>query len=182
MASRGAAERAFRRAFPTRARRRILVLVAPDSQETVPYVDAVWNDGVERRVLVIAADDAVRGEVVAFLEVFGFQVAWARDAGAGAKLFARMSPHVVVADLETIAPDFEPLRPSLEALFGNASPRPVVILGTDDPRERVEWVEAAVPDPRLAGGREQLLLAIDRLAAPVSAVHPGAASGSIDDP
>src|SRR5690606_1919871 len=109
--------------------------MVPDSQETVPYVDAVWQDGAERRVLLVVANDADRQEIVEFLEVFGYQVSWASDPAKAAKLFVRTSPDVVVADLETIAPDFEPLRPSLEALFGTSAPRPVVIVGTDDCRE-----------------------------------------------
>lgn len=139
--------------------------MAPDSQGTVPYVDAVWQDGGERRVLLVAEDETMRHEIVSFLEVFGYQVSWAADAASAAKLFARLDPQAVVADLETIAPDFEPLRPSLEALFGMGEPRPVVIVGTDDPREKVEWVKAAVPDPRIAGGREELLQALEMLTA-----------------
>ena len=135
------------------------------SESTVPYADAVWQaDAGERRVLVIDREDTSRQDAVAVLERLGFQVAWAADAGGARMLFTRLQPHVLVADVETVAPDFEPLRTALEDLFGDNEPVAVVLLGSDKPRETLDWVKAFVPKPLSFGNIEQLVAAVDALA------------------
>ncbi|HZO15491.1 MAG TPA: response regulator [Polyangiaceae bacterium] len=135
------------------------------SESTVPYADAVWQaDAGDRRVLVIDREDTSRQDAVAVLERLGFQVAWAADAGGAGMLFTRLQPHVLVADVETVAPDFEPLRSALEDLFGHNQPVPVVLIGSDKPREAIEWVKAFVPKPLSFGNIEQLVAAVDALA------------------
>jgi CheY-like chemotaxis protein len=134
------------------------------SEDTVPYADAAWHgDSGDRRVLVVDGDPTSRQDTVSVLERLGYQVAWAAEPSGARKLLARIHPHVLVADLETIAPDFEPLRAALEILFGGGPPVSVVLIGTDEVREDIEWVKAAVPKPLSFGRIERLVTAIEAL-------------------
>jgi hypothetical protein len=143
--------------------------VGRHSEETVPYADAVWQaDAGDRRVLVLDRDDESRKDAVGILERLGFQVAWAAERGGARGLYLRLRPHVVVADLETIAPDFEPLRAALEDLFAGEKPAAVVLLGTEKPREEIEWVKAAVLKPLTIEHIEKLVAAVDSLVPPPS--------------
>jgi CheY-like chemotaxis protein len=101
----------------------------------MPYLSSVLTPpGPGRRVLVLHGDDERRLALSALLERDGCAVVAAPNRDVARALFERMAPRVVVADVETLAPDYEPLRPVLDELFGLASPS-LVLLGDGRPRE-----------------------------------------------
>jgi CheY-like chemotaxis protein len=144
--------------------------MARQRDSTVPYADAVWEDAGDLRILVVDQDDAARRDAVAVLERLGYKVACAADRGSAARLLTRLEPAVVVADLETLAPDFEPLGTALEELFLEHAPCPVILLGTSKPREQTEWIKAAVPKPLVFGTIEKLVAAVEAITQPPPSV------------
>jgi hypothetical protein len=113
---------------------------------TVPYAPVTWvAPRTLARVLVVAADDALRGRLAASLRGEAWMVVTAPHRDSARSLCARLEPDVVVAELETIAPDFEPLRPALDQQFGDA-PWSSVVLVSDAPlREPIGAIKAVVP-------------------------------------
>ncbi len=113
------------------------------SRFTVPYLQAVLTPPRRRRrVMIVDAHDEPRRELAAALEGQGDAVVTAHDRGVARTLFYRLAPTLIIADVETIAPDFEPLGPAFEELLGGgppSSPVPVVARSTDEP----------VPPPRV---------------------------------
>jgi hypothetical protein len=120
---------------------------APASQKrtTVPYTPAVWTRS-RKRVLVVALDDERRVALAELSRRPGLEVVTAADLDEARMLYQRLRPMIVVADRESIAPDFEPLRPTFEGLFGSQAPCDVILLTDDPPREEVDHIAAVLPE------------------------------------
>jgi hypothetical protein len=121
---------------------------APCSQKrvTIPYTPVIWRETRRVAVLVVARDEVRRASLGALCARPEVEVVLAGDAGEAAALYARLLPLAVVADRESIAPDYEPLRPALEQLFGGHPPCGVLLLCEEEPREQVDWIAATLPE------------------------------------
>jgi len=123
--------------------------VPPSSRRrgTIPYTPSAFRPNDERvRVLVVAHDPATRRKFASVLNDAGCAVAMAPDTACAAALYARLEPALLIAELETIAPDFEPLRAALDGVFGNAPPTSVVLLSDEPQRERHEDVVGVIAE------------------------------------
>jgi hypothetical protein len=121
--------------------------VAPSSKRnTMPYVDSGIGSGASCRVLVAHGNDTKRRAIAAELEDAGHTVVTAHDARVAAMLVARVRPSIVVAEVETIAPDFEPLGPAFEAMFGDRESVPVILLSDHRRPSLPETVERFMPE------------------------------------
>lgn len=119
-------------------------VVPPSSRRnTMPYLESVLSESGSR-VLVAHAHDTRRRAIALALEDAGHSVVTAHDARVAAMLMSRVHPSIVVADVETVAPDFEPLGPALEGLFGDGAPVPVVLLSDHRRPSMPEAVQAVV--------------------------------------
>jgi hypothetical protein len=128
---------------------------------TIPYTPTAFLPNDERvRVLVVAHDAATRCKFVSVLNDAACAVAMAPDAACAAALYARLEPALLIADLETIAPDFEPLRAALDGVFGDAPPASVVLLSDEPPRERHDDVVSVIAESTTP---EQLAHLLDAL-------------------
>lgn len=107
------------------------------SRFTVPYLQAVLTPPRRRRrIMIVDAHDEPRRELAAALEEQGYAVVTAHDRGVARTLFYRLAPTLIIADVETIAPDFEPLGPAFEELLGGdppSSPIAVASRRSDEP-------------------------------------------------
>ncbi len=137
---------------------------APPSSKrsTMPYLEAI-SEVSRARVLVAHADDVRRKLLCLCLESAGHAVVPAQDAQLAAMLMSRVRPCVVVADVETIAPDFEPVRPALEALFGDEPEVPVVLLSTHRRPDMPDVVKALV-SPTIAA--DELITLVEQIREP----------------
>jgi DNA-binding NtrC family response regulator len=95
-------------------------------------------------IVLIDADEQQRRRYASALRARGHWVAAASGPALGRSLVMRLQPALVVADLETIAPDFEPLRPVLADLIGDDPASPVILLGSGAAREEHPAVLAEV--------------------------------------
>jgi DNA-binding NtrC family response regulator len=102
-----------------------------------------------RRVMVIEGDPEQRSGLAAALRKAGMTVATADDVRVARRLIQRFVPHVVVADLETVAPDFEPLRPVLDDLLAASDDVAVVLLDDQQRGETAECVRRSFEKPTL---------------------------------
>jgi len=94
----------------------------PRSSRTVPYLQAVLTPPRRRRrVMIVDGRDEPRRALAEALEHAGYAVVTAHDRAVARSLFHRLTPTLIIADVETVAPDFEPLGPAFEELLGNAS-------------------------------------------------------------
>lgn len=102
--------------------------VPPSSKRnTMPYVESVLTSD-SCRVLVADADNVRRLELTRALEDAGHSVVTAPDARVASLLTGRVHPSIIVADIETVAPDFEPLGPALEVIFGDTDAVDVILM------------------------------------------------------
>ncbi len=99
-----------------------------NKRNTVPYLDATLGSGRAVRVLVVIAHEGRRRDLALALEGAGYAVVTAAEARVAAVLLSRVRPALVVADVETVAPDFEPVAAAFEAMFGDNEHVPVVLL------------------------------------------------------
>lgn len=119
---------------------------------TLPYMPALLVSGLNptgaaARVLVVEADGALRAGYAEALRARGCGVATAPDRLSAARLVTRLVPNLVIGDLETLAPDFEPLEPALEELFGDSEPAPILLLSDQPRRERNASVARTLEKP-----------------------------------
>ncbi|HZO12486.1 MAG TPA: hypothetical protein VFB62_04490 [Polyangiaceae bacterium] len=115
---------------------------------TVPYTSVAWSKARNTpRVLVLASDDELRARIAGALRGQRYALATAAHREGARALYTRLEPDLVVAERETLAPDYEPLRPAVEALFG-ASRAAKVVLVTEEPvRDRFDSICAVIrPD------------------------------------
>jgi CheY-like chemotaxis protein len=110
---------------------------------TMPYLEAVLGGEQAVRVLVVHGEDDARGAISGALEESGYAVVTAHDTRVARLLLSRLTPAFIVADVETLAPDFEPLRAALEAMMGTAQ-APVVLLSDERRPDMPELVRAIV--------------------------------------
>jgi hypothetical protein len=140
------------------------VVIPPERRRiTVPYTAIAWASGRNTpRVLVVAADDDLRTRLARALRGRRYALATAAHRDGARALYARLEPDLVVVDLETLAPDYEPIRPALEALFGEMPPSKVVVVSDAPVRERVSAVQAVIP---ACASQDELVAAFGELLA-----------------
>ncbi len=98
---------------------------------TVPYLpNALLPSGRTAAVVVADLDDDRRGELGDWLHELDCLVARAANREQVRSLVRKLRPKVLIADVETLAPDFEPLRPTLDDLLPGLT-KPAVILVSD---------------------------------------------------
>lgn len=128
---------------------------------TVPYTSVAWTKARNTpRVLVLASDDALRARIASALRGQRYALATAAHRDGARALYARLEPDLVVAELETLAPEFEPLRLSVEALFGESRAAKVVLVTNEPVRERFDPICAVIP-PNVS--QEALVVALRSL-------------------
>jgi CheY-like chemotaxis protein len=136
----------------------------PSKRVTMPYLDAVLATppGAEpaTRVLVVHADDAARSAIAGALEDAAYAVVTAPDTRVARLLLSRLTPALIVADIETLAPDFEPLRPALDEMIGNGRALPVVLLSDERRPDTPDAVRAIVSR---TSSRDELLEVVNQL-------------------
>jgi CheY-like chemotaxis protein len=120
----------------------------PSSRMTVPYLaSALVPDGPRTAIVVVDEDPVARDQIAGALRRLGCLVATAESRLEARRLIRRLEPRVLVADIETIAPDFEPLGPTFEELL-HCVPQPAVVLvGASAPRERATQVVGSLLKP-----------------------------------
>ena len=149
----------------------VAISEAPPSSNrfTVPYLpNALLPESRTPAVVVADADDDSRGELSDWLHSLGCLVARATNRAQVRSLVRKLKAQVLIADVETIAPDFEPLRPTFDDLFPGLT-RPKVILISDGVRRELpDKVLAVLPRPVQ---RDQLLDLVAPLVAEPDGEH-----------
>ena len=107
---------------------------------------AITVTSLPHSMMVIDSDRDTRLTIATRFSHEGYGVITAANPEEAAVKFERYRPAVVVANVETIAPDFEPLRTTLDELFGSDQPK-IVLLGDRQPRELPNAVATVIPRP-----------------------------------
>ena len=138
----------------------------PSSRLTVPYLAAALAPGGAATSIVVAdRDEASRNRIAEELRRCGALVATAESRWDTRKLIRLLHPSVLVADIDTIAPDFEPLGPTFEELLHEVPEPAVILIGTSAPREPGAQVVGSLLKPI---DPSQLLRLVEASLAPAS--------------
>jgi len=136
---------------------------APPSSNrlTVPYLpNALLPDGRMPAVVVADSDDDRRSELGDWLHELDCLVARAANREQVRSLVRKLRPKVLVADVETIAPDFEPLRPTLDDLLPGLTKTAVILVSDGAARELPDDVVTVLQRPVI---RDELLAEVATL-------------------
>jgi CheY-like chemotaxis protein len=129
---------------------------------TVPYLPkALVRKSRTPAAVVVDADEGSREELCTWLRSMGCVVAAASDGAQARSLLRRSRAGLLIADVETIAPDYEPIGPVLEELVRGLDTVTVVLLAEEPQRARCA-AAAVLPKPT---SRARLLTTIEPLLA-----------------
>jgi CheY-like chemotaxis protein len=121
---------------------------------TVPYLQSVLTPPRRRRrIMIVHSQDAPRRELAELLEKRGYAVVTAHDVDVARALHQRLAPTLIIAEIETLAPDFEPIALALDALLGenaDAEPPHLIVLGDGASRSIPPGIDCIVEPPALA--------------------------------
>jgi hypothetical protein len=131
---------------------------------TQPYLAAALDaeeHHAEAVVVIIDADNEARSACAALLRAHGYLVATTSNRLGARALIARLDPALVIADRETIAPDYEPIGQAIDELLGlserEAAEAPeVLLLVTEELRERAPAVGLVLAKAGQASGHASL--------------------------
>lgn len=116
-------------------------------RHTMPYLQAVFTPPAPaQRLMVIDADDDTRRSLGIHFSNLGYAVVCAQSIETAHALYARLRPRLVILDVETVAPDFEPLRSAFDSMFGDDVPQ-IVLLSDGEARELPEQVAFVLHRP-----------------------------------
>ena len=128
---------------------------------TVPYLPkALVRKGRTPAAVVVDANPESRNELCEWLRSMGCLVAAAGDAIQARALLRRSRAGLLLADVESIAPDFEPIVPVLDDLVSGLEVPTIVLLSEEPRRAQCAAAAAIVRKPT---SRADLVAAIDPL-------------------
>ncbi len=143
----GALHAAARETLPSQEGASAPPLPSNRRRHTMPYLQAVFAPPAPtRRLMIVDADDDSRRTLGMHFSELGYAVVCAQSVETAHALYARLRPSLVIVDVETVAPDFEPLRVAFDNVFGSDVPQ-IVLLSDGEPRELPEQVAFVLHRP-----------------------------------